>query len=54
MEVWSAPGRSKPTFDEAKRKLESGQGRKVEIGFQFGPSCEHLFDLCLTWLANGM
>lgn len=38
MDVWTAPGRSKPTFDEAKQKLESGEGKKIGTGFRFGPS----------------
>lgn len=34
MEVWHAPGRSKPTFEEAKRK----HYRPLKKGERFGPS----------------
>lgn len=34
MEVWHAPGRSKPTFDEAKRK----HYKALRKGERFGPS----------------
>lgn len=34
MEVWHAPGRSKPTFDEAKR----AHYKPLKKGDKFGPS----------------
>jgi alpha-mannosidase len=40
MIYWSAPGRSKPGFDEAKRQL-NGRGKKATKGMEFGPSCKH-------------
>jgi alpha-mannosidase len=40
MIYWSAPGRSKPGFDEAKRQL-NGRGKKAIKGMEFGPSCEY-------------
>ena len=40
MEMWSAPERSKPTFEEAKAKIDGGAGKPVERGIKFGPSCE--------------
>jgi alpha-mannosidase len=35
---WDAPGRSKPTFDEAKNEIDAGHAKKIEIGHKFGPS----------------
>lgn len=34
MEVWHAPGRSKPSFDEARRK----HYKPIRKGERFGPS----------------
>jgi hypothetical protein len=41
MERWSAPGRSKPTFEEAVMEFKRGNAEKVEKGYEFGPSCEY-------------
>lgn len=39
MTLWSAPGRTRPSFAEAKAKLNSGSStRTLDLGFQFGPS----------------
>jgi hypothetical protein len=35
---WSAEGRSKPTFDEAKKEIDAGKAKKIEKGYRFGPS----------------
>jgi alpha-mannosidase len=35
---WEAPGRSKPTFDEAKKEIEAGNTKKIAPGHKFGPS----------------
>jgi len=48
MIYWSAPGRSKPGFDEAKRQL-NGRGKKATKGMEFGPSCE-----CKAYLTSAL
>lgn len=35
---WSAPGDTKPGFEEAVDKLENGQGQELKLGHVFGPS----------------
>jgi alpha-mannosidase len=37
LKVWSAPGRSKPTFEEAMSK----KFKPASKGNYFGPSCKH-------------
>lgn len=44
---WSAPGRSKPTFEEAIRNL-NGKGKEAKKGMEFGPSwTNHWFKVVL-------
>ena len=54
LEMWSAPGRTVPTFDEAKSKLDSGAGKKISKGHMFGPSwtnhwCKMTIDIPKEW-----
>lgn len=35
---WKAPGRTKPTFEEAKKEIEAGNTKKIGVGHKFGPS----------------
>ena len=47
MVCWPAPGRSKPTFEEAKEKLDAGEGKAIQKGYKFGPGCKFT---CRSWL----
>jgi alpha-mannosidase len=46
LQVWSAPGRSKPFFDEAMKQ----EYKKAKKGDSFGPSWVRLICSNLVWL----
>lgn len=45
--VWSAPGHSKPTFEEALEQADKDGWKEGKKGDSFGPSCE--LSLLLSW-----
>jgi hypothetical protein len=45
--VWSAPGRSKPSFKEAMKQAEKDGWKVAKKGNSFGPSCEFTNSLSL-------
>lgn len=40
LQVWSAPGHSKPTFEEALEQADKDGWKEAKKGDSFGPSCE--------------
>ncbi len=51
LEVWSAPGRSKPSFDEALKQTY----KPAKKGDSFGPSCKHpqVLEVCSQGNTDG-